>query len=1002
MSQPAGAARAARTHSFPPGGGAVPGEWTGSLVGRSMMRFDGGGDGSHCGVGAMSLLVGRETELRRIDALLARVGTGFGAVGMFEGPAGIGKTALLREAAARAAGCGFFVLRAGGGRLEQEYPFGVARQLFAPMLARGGSVELLEGAARLAAGPLGLVGAITEPAASGSDRASAAMHGLYWLTLNLAERRPLLLVIDDADLADAMSLRFGLYLARRLEDAPVLLLMAARSPTEHGESEVMAQLGLLPGLVRLRPQPLGERQVAWLIDNSDLRGADREFVMACHRASGGNPFLLTELLSAMAAEGGGRSAGDAARVAGLAPQSIVRWVLARLVAQGEDAKHLAFAFAVLGEGAALSDAATLAGLKPGAAAAAADALIGASILSFERPYRFVHPLVQDAVYEGVAPAKRADAHARAARLMVEGGTPLARVAAHLVLAEPARDMWVVEVLREAARDARGSGAPGPAVSYLERAVKEAPPRALRAELLLELGEAQLHAGLPGAVRTVREALDLHGEPRRRAEISLTLGRALFSAGDFVAARDVVRVGLAELPDGNDDLLLEPWALFVRDGKGEWGLPAVAAARVRELLDDDAPGRTRTERLLLAYVAYASGAAGDRPHAEVACLSRRALAHGALLADSGRDLAPFGAACETLLFVGLPDVAIAELDRALESSQRRGSLIAYGWSSAIRGIAHYMSGNLIDAIADLESASSLQTDEYVLWLPATRAYLALCLIDRNDLAHAADALVLPGEKEQWRAQPSFISYAYALGRLTAIQGNHREGLEILGSCENQVREMRAPNPAANVPWRAEAALLAARLGEQNQARELVAEDLTLARSFGAPHALAIALRAFGLIEGGDHGLDRLAEAVAVLDQSAAKLELARTLTEYGSALRRAGHRREARDPLRRGLDLATRCGALVVAARARAELITAGARPRRERIRGADALTASESRVARMAASGMTNREIAQALFVTIRTVTTHLGHVYHKLQIDGREQLAHALAAESPDRAALS
>jgi DNA-binding CsgD family transcriptional regulator len=129
------------------------------------------------------------------------------------------------------------------------------------------------------------------------------------------------------------------------------------------------------------------------------------------------------------------------------------------------------------------------------------------------------------------------------------------------------------------------------------------------------------------------------------------------------------------------------------------------------------------------------------------------------------------------------------------------------------------------------------------------------------------------------------------------------------------------------------------------------------------------------------------------------KLARSLTDEGAALRRAGLRQDALVPLRRGLGLASRCGALVIAERARDELLAAAARPRRERIRGVEALTASEVRVARMAANEMSNREIAQALFITMRTVTTHLGHAYQKLDITGREQLARALAAQKTTNA---
>ena len=190
-----------------------------------------------------------------------------------------------------------------------------------------------------------------------------------------------------------------------------------------------------------------------------------------------------------------------------------------------------------------------------------------------------------------------------------------------------------------------------------------------------------------------------------------------------------------------------------------------------------------------------------------------------------------------------------------------------------------------------------------------------------------------------------------------------------------------------------------MGAEDRAEELVAEDVGLARAVGAPHALGIALRAAGLIAGGNRGLERLAEAATVLERSGVDLELARTLTDQGAALRRAGRRRDARAPLRRALDLAMRCGAIALARRAREELVAAGAKPRRERISGVAALTASELRVAQMAAQGLTNRQIAQALFITMRTVSAHLGHVYSKLDISDRAQLPAVLSVERTETA---
>ena len=162
----------------------------------------------------------------------------------------------------------------------------------------------------------------------------------------------------------------------------------------------------------------------------------------------------------------------------------------------------------------------------------------------------------------------------------------------------------------------------------------------------------------------------------------------------------------------------------------------------------------------------------------------------------------------------------------------------------------------------------------------------------------------------------------------------------------------------------------------------------------PRAIGIAHRTLGLVEGGKQGLGLLEEAVRVLDSSPARLEHARALVELGAARRRAGERAAAREPLREGLDLANRCGATRLEERALAELAATGARPRRAMLTGRDALTATEQRIAQMAAEGMSNPEVAQALFVTRKTVENHLGRIYPKLGINSREQLGAALEAE--------
>ncbi|HEY1347657.1 MAG TPA: helix-turn-helix transcriptional regulator, partial [Streptosporangiaceae bacterium] len=198
------------------------------------------------------------------------------------------------------------------------------------------------------------------------------------------------------------------------------------------------------------------------------------------------------------------------------------------------------------------------------------------------------------------------------------------------------------------------------------------------------------------------------------------------------------------------------------------------------------------------------------------------------------------------------------------------------------------------------------------------------------------------------------------------------------------------------WRSEAAIAHALLGHAAEAQRLARAAVEVARGFGLPRALGVTLRAAGLVEGGERGLDLLAEAVTVLERSEAPVELARALTDHGAALRRAGQRARARAQLERGLDLAHHCGARRIAGQARAELVAAGAKPRRDAITGRDALTASELRVARLAAAGRTNREIAQELFITTKTASAHLSRAYRKLDVSRRGQLAEALVSKTP------
>ncbi|MGH3965924.1 MAG: helix-turn-helix transcriptional regulator [Pseudonocardiaceae bacterium] len=272
-----------------------------------------------------------------------------------------------------------------------------------------------------------------------------------------------------------------------------------------------------------------------------------------------------------------------------------------------------------------------------------------------------------------------------------------------------------------------------------------------------------------------------------------------------------------------------------------------------------------------------------------------------------------------------------------------------------------------------------------------ATLVETLVERGALDEAQAALVaVDGDGELGDFMMiNFLLFARA--RLRVARGEPESGLADLFEYGRRPGSPMRDNPAVR-PWRSEAALVELGFGRADEARRLAVAELELARALHSDRATGVALRALGLAEGGPHGEHLLSEAVAVLGRSPARLDQAHALVDLGAAIRRRGRRTDARGPLAEGLDLAHRCGARALAERALVELRAAGARPRRLRRSGVEGLTASERRVAEMAAAGLANREIAQALFVTLRTIEVHLTHAYAKLGISSRSELPAALA----------
>jgi DNA-binding CsgD family transcriptional regulator len=908
---------------------------------------------------------------RRLDDALACRGGGV----VVEGPAGIGKSAVLAEAVAWAAERGLETLQARAVAPLQRYPFGLLSSLLdtevtTPAAFRTDPAVLDRPAPASAFGP-DEVGALHLGVAAVADRADV---------------RPLLLAVDDLQWSDEPSLRWLLFLVQRVGDLPVAVVVAARDHEREQLEPTLHQLGRNPAFDRIALRALSPGSVAEVV-SARFPGTPPDVVDTVVRATRGNPFLVHRLLDAVAAERSDPGPLDLEGTEQLALDPVRDDLLVRVAPLGPCARTVLEAVAVLGDGANLGEIAHLADLDVDAAGELVDGLAARGVLEPRLPAGFVHPLVRDAVVRGIGPARRAGLHHRAARALGERHAPVARVAAHLEAAPITGDPWVVDQLAAAAREAMTGGAPATAARLLRRALVEPPSEAARVEVLVSLADAEAAAGDDAAFSRIEAAVELVDDATRRAVIRRHHGWMLFRAGRlddaFVAfsrgcdaaapggplhaelscARNSIGALLGQVhpQDVEHDLLTDV---------GSWSGSALDATR----------------REMAIQLAVARVFAGT-DHAVARSLALRALGDGAMLREVGVTFSA-SVAISVLFWCDALEPALTELERALDLAVGSGDLALQAYVRFGRAQARYFVGDAPGAAADATAAAELWAGGWSINLAMARHWQARALLelDRPDDAQAA----LAERDPRWDAA-SEAAWSAARGRVAL----HRGDLETAASSFERTRELARDVPflanPAGYPWRSDAAVAAHRRGDQDRVRELVDEDLRVARSFGAPRPLAIALRTAALTGDGPTRLALLDEAVDVLRGSPADLELATTLVELGAALRRSERRRAAREPLREALELAHRRGNAAVERRAMEELHASGARPRRRDVTGPGALTPTERRIVELATHGLSNRTIAQQLYVTRKTVEWHLGHAYAKLGVHRREDLGRAL-----------
>jgi DNA-binding CsgD family transcriptional regulator len=937
-------------------------------------------------------LLERERELTEFGNALAEVREGGGRFLLVLAAAGLGKTTLLRAASETAAEAGFSCLRARASELERDFAYGCVRQLLEPAVVKLSDSErdrLFQGAASLSKSLF----APTDAPSPSADSAFSMLHGLYWLLNNLADEGPVALCVDDLQWSDPESLRFLNYLAPRLDGLRVAVFAATRS----GESVAadLSRLAAGPETTLLRPRPLSVDATAALCARRLGTAVADEFATACREATGGNPFFLEALLREAGEQGLPMESSQAIRVERIGPAAVAQAVLLRLSGAPAAATALVRAVAVLGDGASLADAARLADVDGPEAARAADLLAALAILKPAEGLEFAHPIVREAVYADIGSHERAEGHARAARILAASGASEERVAAQITEAEPTGDPDRVELLRRVAADAHARGAPAAAAAWLGRALAEPPPPATKAEVLLELGSAELRLAAPQAVEHLATAVELIEDPGPLAAAVRQLALALTMSGEADRAVEAIESALAVVEPRDRELALILEADLEAHAQ-QAGLETRGPAARRLERHRDLKGNTPGERLVQASIAFERARTSDTA-AEAAAHLERGLAGGRMLAEQELDVAgPFYHLVIGLLATDALDGADACLKQALNDARARASIPAVGLVTAYRAKLSLRRGAVDEAEEDARAARELLAGHGIrLGIPIASAFLIEALIERGELDEAEQSL--RGSGLGGEIQPGLTTnfLLEARGLLRVASGQTRQGVEDLVEFGRRDELWGGGNPLAS-RWRSHAALALYALGDVERAYSMASDDLERARHWGAASGIGIALRAIALVEGGTRSVDRLREAVEVLEGSPARLEQARALTDLGAALRRSNRRAEARRALQDGLDVAVRCGARALAELAGTELRAAGGRSSDPEGTGVEQLTASERRVAELAAEGHSNPEIAQALFVTRKTVETHLGHVYRKLDISGRGKLARVLADQTP------
>ncbi|WP_086816522.1 helix-turn-helix transcriptional regulator [Streptomyces cacaoi] len=1000
-------------------------------------------------------IFGRDEELKALAAAAEAARRGTAGCVLVTGPAGRGKTAVLRALLRTPACRDATVLngrcpRADGG--TEPYS-GLRALLNSPATARQmdrhpapcGGIGSTEDGREGSPGP-GLGADPTDDGGCGAGGTGTALlpdpadvqpvaaqatysvfRGLHRYALRLMADRPLILALDDAHDCDGHTLRWLGYLLARAAGRPLLVVLGRRTGTATDAPDAWADLVGRPTVGELPLQPLGTGPIGDLAHQVFGTPVHPPFAERITELSGGSPDTAARLLRALHGRGAAPDASGARLAEELGVRLKAEEVQRALAHQPAPVRRVVVAAALLGA-ASTEHVAALAGVSRPVVEEGVAVLEDVGALSPEGDGR-VCEAVRPALLDPLGAARITELHARAALVLSDAGCPAEQIARHLVELPGPPEAWMTSVLREAAAQAERRGAFTVAARCLRR-VLEAEPHDVR--IRLRLARAVAPSDPAAALPLFRVALAGAADVTARAVTAVECAMASLNVPvpepgreqlvqALEGARDALprdtEAGVQLRAQVSATLLImgrrpsEPGAAGHRDGPVGARLslsppspaspqpspsptsppsPPLSEPSVSRIPLPPHPSPDGADTLRTRALTALRGALSGRCRAAAVADARHVLD----AAGPEQPAWPLLNAAVTFALADETEEAHTALDRVLHRVADDPAEWTRVRTQSVRAAVVHRDGAVLDAVATaralIGTADGPGRDS---GLTTARAVLAAALVDRGRPQQAEQVIDRIGSPQPAGTALEHQTHLLARARVHGAVGDSAEALRLLREC-GRIQEAAGWANPVSVPWWSEACLILAALRRPAEGRELAELGAERAERWGTPRALGLAALAGGVLGPGRAGLDLLSASVHHLSGSPAVLECARAEYELGWALLLYGDASGGRRYLRRAAGRAGGCGAVVLAGAARRLLISAGGRMGNSvpsRVGGI--LTPTEAKVAGMVVAGAANRQIAQRLFVTVRTVESHLTSVYRKLGVSRRDGLAVALRA---------